>query len=104
MTARPSERTMPTTTRPRPTSSSTEFRLAWIVPVVGGLLAAGLELADKLPAWAKTPLVLVSAMAMVTLIACAYIVSRGLAKHEPRGRMGGPSGGGAYPPAHRPQE
>ena len=65
--------------------ASSEFRLAWIVPLGTAILAALLEWADKLPAWAQSPVVLSAAMFCGALIVCAYILSRGLAKTEFRG-------------------
>ena len=71
---------------PRPSGyASSVFRLAWIVPLGTAILAALLEWADKLPAWAQSPVVLSAAMFCGALIVCAYILSRGLAKVEVRG-------------------
>ena len=81
---------MPRNLRPRSDSPSTgadssEFRLAWITPLVVAVLAALLEFAGKLPTWAQSPIVLSVALFCGALIVCAYIISRGLAKSEFRG-------------------
>ena len=68
-----------------PGMRTSEFKLAWIIPTLATFLALLLEWAGKLPDWAKSPVVLVGAMVCATAIAVAYIVSRGLAKHEVRG-------------------
>jgi hypothetical protein len=84
MTARPDQPASPHRI-PRTGSQTSEFKLAWMVPMAGALLAALLEWADKLPEWAKNPMVLVAAMASITVLAATYILSRGLAKTELRG-------------------
>jgi len=89
------------TTQPTGTGhKSSEYRLAWMIPTATALLALVLEWADKLPAWAKTPGVLVAGMACATALGVAYIVSRGLAKHEVRDP--GMGSGGEPPPVQRP--
>jgi hypothetical protein len=70
---------------------TSEFKVAAGLPALLASFALLLEWADKLPAWAAVPSVLISGMVCATALACAYVISRGLAK-------------GAAPPPPPPQE
>jgi peptidoglycan biosynthesis protein MviN/MurJ (putative lipid II flippase) len=78
---------------PRMGHHTSEFKLAMALPIATAVLAATLEWADKLPPWAKSPGVLMTAMAAGTILAASYIISRGLAKSETRSTRGTRIGG-----------
>ncbi len=81
MTSPPERRASRYAASPTRGVESSEFKLA-VIPLIVGLLAAILTWVDKLPTWAQSPAVLVTAIACATVILAAYIVSRGLAKHQ----------------------
>lgn len=64
-------------------SKSSEFKLV-MLPVAGALGVALLEWADKLPEWARSENVLISAMQCGTVVIVAYVLSRGIAKTRPK--------------------